>query len=96
MSESASGPVPTEAANFVAQPPEAQGVQTGTYDHLLDPSDATQQSIEAQSVEAAAFRPEVSTTPDPATEAARQAAISAADRKNREAAGLPPRTHNLT
>lgn len=51
--------------------------------------------IDLTATEAAAVRKPVNTDFDPAREAARQAGIAAADRRNREAAGLEPRVHDL-
>lgn len=59
------------------------------YDHLFDPN-----APQPTSVEDAAVRP-VNREGTVATETDRQMGIAAADRQNREDAGLPPRTHDL-
>jgi len=63
--------------------------QQDEYAHLLDPN-----APMVTDVEQAAIRPDVTANPA-ATEAQRQMGIAAADRKNREAAGLPPRVFDL-
>lgn len=62
-------------------------------DKLVDPALDPANNPNA-SVEDAAVRPETATD-SAATEAQRQMGISAADRKNREDAGLPPRVADL-
>ncbi len=85
---------PVADPNQVAEQ-ETQGQQPAEYTPQDDGLDSLFDPKHEGSVEAAARDPRP--TPDPAAiEAQQQMDVSAADRLNREDAGLDPRVHDLT